>query len=33
MQHQEQQQQLALAMSTSALVVLDVLCAASEADE
>ncbi len=30
MQHQEQQQQLALAISTSALVVLDVLCVASE---
>ena len=33
MQHQEQQQQLALAISTSALVVLDVRCVASELEE
>jgi len=33
MQHQEQQQQLAFATSTSGLVVLDVLCVASAADE
>ena len=33
MQHQEQQQQLALATSTSGLVVLNVLCVASAADE